>query len=49
MSSQIDKRAQQEMQAALAAYKEKKAKVKEFYPCSQKLTLWLEQQGPRCK
>ena len=39
----INETAKQEMQKALEKYKENQNSVKEFYPCTQKLTLWLQE------
>ncbi|MEN4053384.1 MULTISPECIES: hypothetical protein [Sulfurimonas] len=43
MSTQIDKSAQTAMQKALEAYKKDKSSAKEFYPCSQEISLWLKE------
>ncbi len=42
MFTQIDKNAQTAMQKALEVYKEDKSSVKEFYPCSQEISIWLK-------
>jgi len=44
MSTKIDKEVKQKMQQALAAYKKNKNSAKEFYPCTQQLTAWLQMQ-----
>ena len=41
----INTDAQKEMHKALQNYKKDKNSVKEFYPCSQELTSWLQAQG----
>ena len=46
-TKQIDKQAQEAMQKALEDYKKDKNSAKEFYPSSQKLTAWLEEQGQK--
>jgi len=38
----IDKEAKLKMQEALADYKKDQNSVKEFYPCTQELSKWLE-------
>jgi low affinity Fe/Cu permease len=38
----IDKTAQKEMKESLEAYKKDINSAKEFYPCTQELTLWLQ-------
>ena len=43
MSVQIDKDAQSAMQKALEAYKKDKNSAKEFYPCTQKISAWLNE------
>ena len=45
MSAQIDKNAQSAMQKALEAYKKDKSSVKEFYPCAQRVSKWLNEKG----
>jgi len=45
MSSEIDIKAQKEMQQALQDYKKDKNSVKEFYPCSQELTKRLQEKA----
>ena len=45
MSTTIDTQAQQAMQKALEAYKKDKNSVKEFYPCSQELSAWLQEKA----
>jgi hypothetical protein len=42
MKSTIDTAAQEAMKKALEAYKKDKSSAKEFYPCSQELSLWLQ-------
>lgn len=42
MSAKIDKTQQHKMQKALEAYIKDKNSVKEFYPCTQELTIWLQ-------
>jgi len=42
MSTNIDKTKQRKMQKALDLYIKDKNSVKEFYPCTQELTLWLQ-------
>jgi len=43
MMNNIDKIAQKEMSKALKEYKEDKNSAKEFYPCTQKLNIWLKE------
>ncbi len=38
----IDKHAQEEMHKALDAYMKDKNSAKEFYPCTQELSTWLQ-------
>jgi len=42
MSAKIDETAKCKMQQSLDVYLKDKNSVKEFYPCTQKLTLWLK-------
>ncbi|WP_193110863.1 hypothetical protein [Sulfurimonas paralvinellae] len=41
-NSNIDTVAQEAMKKALEAYKKDKNSVKEFYPCSQEISTWLQ-------
>lgn len=43
--SQINQAAKEEMHKALQKYKQDKNSVKEFYPCTQQLTVWLQAKG----
>ena len=45
MSVTIDTQAQKAMQKALEAYKKDKSSAKEFYPCSQELSTWLQKKA----
>ena len=45
MSVTIDTQAQKAMQKALEAYKKDKSSAKEFYPCSQELSTWLQEKA----
>ncbi len=45
MTKSIDENAKKEMQKALISYKKDKNSVQEFYPCSQKLSTWLQEQA----
>ena len=40
--TKINEDAKQEMHQALKQYEKNKNSVKEFYPCTQELTKWLE-------
>jgi len=42
MSATIDTQAQKAMQKALDAFKKDKNSAKEFYPCTQELSAWLQ-------
>jgi len=42
MNTKIDEIEQRKMQKALDSYIKDKNSVKEFYPCTQELTLWLK-------
>ncbi|WP_457750097.1 hypothetical protein [Sulfurimonas sp.] len=42
MEKLINENAKKEMQKALLSYKKDKNSVKEFYPCSQELSIWLQ-------
>jgi hypothetical protein len=43
MSANIDTNAQSAMQKALEAYKKDKSSAKEFYPCTQEISAWLQE------
>ena len=43
--TKINEDAKQAMQKALDEYKKGNNSVKEFYPCTQELTKWLQAQG----
>lgn len=45
MSTNIDIKAQQAMQKALDAFKKDKNSAKEFYPCSQEISTWLQEKA----
>jgi len=42
MSTKIDETAKRKMQQSLDSYLKDKNSVKDFYPCTQELTLWLK-------
>lgn len=41
----MDQDLQQKIQKALTQYLQDKNSVKEFYPCTKKLSAWLEEKG----
>jgi hypothetical protein len=43
MKINIDETAKKEMHKALSAYKKDKNSAKEFYPCTQTITQWLQE------
>ena len=45
MNKNIDTKAQQAMQKALDAFKKDKNSAKEFYPCSQEISAWLQEKA----
>jgi hypothetical protein len=49
MTHTVDVKAQKAMQDALSKYKKDKNSVKEFYPCTQELSQWLQTKEKKCK
>ncbi len=45
MDRTIDTQAKKAMQKALEAYKKDKNSVKEFYPCSQEISTWIQEKA----
>jgi len=49
MHKDLDIKVQKKMQDALQAYKKDTNSVKEFYPCTQELSQWLQTKEEQCK
>jgi hypothetical protein len=45
MKTEINENAKKEMQTSLETYKKDKNSAKEFYPCTKKVTLWLQKKA----